>query len=338
MRRATLTALLAALALGVAACGDSGGGGSSDSASDPVAEVPSALQANVSAARRPQVSEFPAVKGKTLQQLANEIGGGPSMGLAGSVFLAGRENRVAFGVVDSNAGFLYGKTALYVARTPGSRAKGPFVAPADVLVTEAPYRSQQAATEQDPFAAVYAAQVPFPKPGGYSVMAVTLVDGKPVASAGQLKVTTPDKDPIPEVGEPAPKVQTDTVASAGGDVEAIDTRRPTSDMHADFSQRVGKKPVALLFATPQLCASRVCGPVVDEALQLRATYGDRMDFIHQEVYADNDPNKGLRKPLQQFHLATEPWLFVVGKDGRITARLEGSIGLQAFEQALKTAL
>jgi hypothetical protein len=28
----------------------------------------------------------------------------------------------------------------------------------------------------------------------------------------------------------------------------------------------------------------------------------------------------------------------VGSDGRITARLEGSFGLQAFEQALKTAL
>jgi hypothetical protein len=336
MRRTGVLAVLAALALGVAACGDGDSGG--DAGSDAVAEVPSALQANVRAAQDPQTSEFPPVQGKTLQQLANEIGGGPSMGLAGSVFLAGRQNRVAFGVVDSNAGFLYGKTALYVARTPNSRAKGPFVAPADVLITEAPYRSQQAATEQDPFAAVYAAQVPFPRPGKYSVMAVTLVDGKPVAAAGQLEVTTSAKDRIPEVGEPAPKVQTDTVASAGGDVEAIDTRRPTSDMHANFAEAVGKKPVALLFATPQLCASRVCGPVVDEALQLRAQYGDQVDFIHQEVYADNDPAKGLRKPLQQFNLATEPWLFVVGKDGRITARLEGSFGLEAFEQALKTAL
>ena len=63
-----------------------------------------------------------------------------------------------------------------------------------------------------------------------------------------------------------------------------------------------------------------------------------MDFIHQEVYTDNDPNKGLRPPLQAFHLQTEPWLFVVGKDGRITARLEGSFGLDAFDQALQTAL
>ncbi len=212
------------------------------------------------------------------------------------------------------------------------------MAPADVLVTDAPYRSKQAATEADPFAAVYAAQVHFGKPGKYTVMAVTLVGGKPVAAPGELEVTTPARDKVPEVGERPPTVRTDTVASAGGDVEAIDTRRPTSDMHGDFSKLVGTKPVALLFATPQLCQSRVCGPVVDVALQLRARYGDQVDFIHQEVYADNDPNKGLRKPLQEFNLPTEPWLFVVGRDGKVTARLEGSFGLDAVERALKTAL
>jgi hypothetical protein len=336
MRRRVVMAALCALIVAAAGCG--GGDGDSGAPADPVAQVPSGIQEKVRAARDPQPGEFPQAGGKTLRQLADEIGGGPQMGLAGSVYLAGQENRVAFGVIDSNAGFLYGKTALYVARSPSAQARGPYVAPADVLVTEAPYRSQQAATEADPFAAVYATKVPFRRPGKYTVMAVTLVNGKPVAAPGQLEVTTRAQDKIPEVGERPPKAQTDTVASAGGDVEAIDTRRPTSDMHGNFADVVGKKPVALLFATPQLCQSRVCGPVVDEALQLRARYGDQIDFIHQEVYADNDPNKGLRKPLQEFNLQSEPWLFVVGKDGKVTARLEGSFGLDAFEQALKTAL
>jgi len=78
--------------------------------------------------------------------------------------------------------------------------------------------------------------------------------------------------------------------------------------------------------------------VTDVALQLKAKYGDRMEFIHQEVYVDNDPAAGLRDPLQQFRLRTEPWLFVVGEDGKVTARLEGSFGLTAFEEAVKTAL
>jgi hypothetical protein len=337
MRAPALAAALAALILAAAGCGG-GDEGSDAPAKDPVAQVPSGLQQTVRAAQHPQRSEFPKPAGKTLQELADDIGGGPQMGLAGSIFLAGQENRVAFGVIDDKAGFVYGKTALYYARTPGAPAKGPYVAPADVLMTEPPYRSQQAATEADPFAAIYAAHVPFSKPGQYSVMSVTLVGGEPVAAPGQLKVISAAEDKIPEVGDPAPKVTTDTVASAGGDAEAIDTRRPTSDMHANFADELGKKPVALLFATPQLCQSRVCGPVVDVGLQLRSRYGDKVEFIHQEVYTDNDPNKGLRKPLQEFNLPTEPWLFVVGKDGKITARLEGSFGLNAFEQALKTAL
>jgi hypothetical protein len=337
MRASTLAAAIAALVLAAAGCGGNDGG-SGAPAKDAVAQVPSGLQEKVRSAQNPQPSEFPKPAGKTLQALANEIGGGPQMGLAGSVFLAGQQNRVAFGVIDDKAGFVYGKTALYYARTPESPAKGPYVAPADVLVTDAPYRSQQAATEADPFAAVYATQVAFSKPGKYSVMAVTIVNGKPVAAPGQLLVISKADDRIPEVGDPAPKVTTDTVAAAGGDAEAIDTRRPTSDMHANFADELGKKPIALLFATPQLCQSRVCGPVVDVGLQLRSRYGDRVEFIHQEVYADNDPNKGLRKPLQEFGLQTEPWLFVVGKDGKITARLEGSFGLNAFERALKTAL
>jgi hypothetical protein len=335
MRRFAI-AFLAGLGLLLAGCGGGDGG---EPAADPVEQVPTEVRGSVRDAQHPTKAEFPPTDGKTLEQLADELrGAGPEMGLAGSVFLAGEKNRVAFGVIDSDAGFLYGKTALYVARTPTAKAKGPYVAPADVLVTDPPYRSQQAATEADPFAAIYAAEVPFDKPGPYALLSVTLVDGQPRLAPQQVQVVTPAQSKIPAVGEEAPKTETDTTASAGGDVEAIDTRRPTSDMHADFAEKVGKKPVALLFATPQLCQSRVCGPVVDIALQLRAEYGDRIDFIHQEVYAGNDPSQGLRKPLQDFNLQTEPWLFVVDENGKITARLEGSFGLAAVEKALKTAL
>ena len=214
------------------------------------------------------------------------------MGLASSVFVAGRENRLAFGVIDQNAGFLYGPTAIYLARTPDSPAKGPYPAPADVLVTE-PFRSRQAATEEDPFAAVYGARVPLRKPGDYSVMAVSLVDGRPSRR--------PPRSPPWRRARPHPGGRRARAARGDGH-GGVGARRPRLDRHARAAQRVlhekslaevlGKEPVALLFATPQLCASRVCGPVVDEALQLEARYGDRMTFIHQEVYVDNDPSKG----------------------------------------------
>ena len=336
MRRLPTILAVSAAVLAVAGCG-----GGDKGSGDGTANLPESggLREKVAGATSPAKGDFPAVDGRSLQQLADSMQAGPQVGLAAQTFTTGR-NRLAFGVIDAEGQFLYGKTAVYVAPTPDAKAQGPYPAPADVLVTDPPFRSRQAAGEADRFAAVYGADVRFAKPGRYSVLTVTEAGGGMLAAPSQVKVVARGADPIPEVGEAAPKVETDTVASAKGDEESIDTRIPTApELHQEsFADVVGKKPVALLFATPQLCQSRVCGPVTDIALQMKAKYGDKMTFIHQEVYAGNNPSKGLRKPLQEFNLQSEPWLFVVDADGKITARLEGSFGLKAFDQAIQTGL
>jgi hypothetical protein len=261
---------------------------------------------------------------------------GPEVGLATSVLLP-REERVAFGMIGKDRGFLYGKSALYVAETPQSRARGPYPAPADSIVPTAAFISRQTSADTAGIKAIYAAQVPFPKAGEYAVLAVTKVGER--LSGAATNVTVRASSPIPDVGDEPPRVDTDTLASAGGDIASIDTRLPPDDMHREnFRDVLGKRPIALLFATPQLCQSRVCGPVTDIELQLESEYGDRMTFIHQEVYVDNDLKKGLRPPLQAFHLETEPWLFTVDEQGRVAARLEGSFGVNAFRQAVEAAL
>ena len=78
--------------------------------------------------------------------------------------------------------------------------------------------------------------------------------------------------------------------------------------------------------------------MTDLELQLEHTYGDRMTFIHQEVYAGNDVSKGLRPQLTAFHLETEPWLFTFDRRGRVAARLEGAFGINAFRKAVEAAL
>ncbi len=100
---------------------------------------------------------------------------------------------------------------------------------------------------------------------------------------------------------------------------------------------LGKKPVVLLFATPALCQSRVCGPVADIGAQLQAAYGDRVEFIHNEVYVDNDPAKGLRPQLTAYGLTTEPWLFAIDRDGRVVERLEGAFGVDEYRAAVEKA-
>ncbi|UTI63972.1 hypothetical protein NBH00_21850 [Paraconexibacter antarcticus] len=320
-------------------CGSSSGTSTpttSKAAAGPDASLPPALAAKLTAAEHPRAADFPATGGRSLQALAKLVAPGPRIGLAASVLLPG-ENRVAFGLIGADNRFVYGRSALYVASSPSAAAQGPFLAPADSFVPSAPFLSKTAAADTADIKAIYATQLTFRKAGSYAVLAVSRVGNRLLGAASTLKVQA--SSPIPGVGERPPAISTDTVASSGGDLSKIDTRLPHDDMHrVDFKDVIGKKPVVLLFATPQLCQSRVCGPVTDLELELEHTYGDRATFIHEEVYAQNDVSKGLRPQLRAFHLQTEPWLFTFDRRGRVAARLEGAFGINAFRAAVQAAI
>ncbi len=265
------------LAFAVSGCGDDGG------PKAPKGVKQSVFERQLKDAQRVSAGDFAPAGEKTLQQLAATAKGGPQAGLATSVFVPG-ENRLAFGVLDAKRRFVYGKTAVYAGRSPSSRAQGPYAAPADSLVTDGRYRSRQAATEDGPLAAIYAAKVPFKRPGRYAVLVLTKTASGLLGAT--TNITVRRDTPIPAVGERPPPVSTDTIA---GDEKVVDTRVPPApELHTtNLKDVLGKRPTALLIATPQLCQSRVCGPVVDIELQLKQKYGNRTAFIHQEVYVDN---------------------------------------------------
>jgi hypothetical protein len=95
----------------------------------------------------------------------------------------------------------------------------------------------------------------------------------------------------------------------------------------------------LLFATPQFCQSRVCGPVVDVAEQVKQEYGDKAAFIHMEIWKDNDPSKTIVRPqVRAFNLPDEPWLFAINRHGTVSSSIEGAFGLEAMTAAVKKAV
>ncbi|HMJ02862.1 MAG TPA: hypothetical protein VK506_07965, partial [Conexibacter sp.] len=318
-----------ALVVPAAGCGGSrgdGGGASSPNATPPPAPP------EVAAAQHPTSADFPAVGGRTLRQLADTLTGGPALALATAIYAPGR-NRVAFGLIQPDGAFLYGKTAVYVARDESAPARGPYPAPADSLEVRPPFRS----ASDDDVKAVYHGDVELPRPGRWLVLTVTRVGDGFVGAAGEAVVRR--STGVPAIGDPAPRVHTPTLAAVGGDAAKIDTRVPPGDLHDDdLAEVLGRRPVALLFATPALCRSRVCGPVADVALQLKSAYGDRVVFIHNEVYVDNDPAKGLRPQLRAYGLTTEPWLFAIDRDGRVAVRLEGAFGVDEFRDAVERAI
>ena len=89
--------------------------------------------------------------------------------------------------------------------------------------------------------------------------------------------------PVP--GQSAPRAASPTITDSLG-VKPICTRVPPCPLHTvSLSDVIGTgKPVAVMFATPALCQSAYCGPVLDEMLKIMGPYQDRVQFVHVDIY------------------------------------------------------
>jgi hypothetical protein len=313
-----------ALTLGLSACGGD------DSSEEMAAPPPPA-----------QPEDFPSAKGKTLRELVGDVGEkGPILAASVSQFEPG-ENRFGFALFDTaRAQIAKAPVALYYAPVGGGPARGPVLARFEQMNVKPQFQSETVARDDDAANSLYVADLDLPKPGRYEVIGLTRLDGRILAATpagGPLQVTR--RSSVPDVGEMAPVVSTDTAAEAGGNLAKIDTREPPSTMHdVDFADVAGKKPAVLLFATAALCQSRVCGPVIDVTEQVKSERGDDVAFIHQEIYKDNDVGKGFRPPVAAWSLPTEPWVFAVGANGRVAARIEGAFSAVELNKAIDAAV
>ncbi|HEX8927960.1 MAG TPA: hypothetical protein VGA45_03515 [Actinomycetota bacterium] len=78
--------------------------------------------------------------------------------------------------------------------------------------------------------------------------------------------------------------------------------------------------------------------MVDEQLLVFDELDDRANFIHVEIYPQRDPGRPARL-YRAWGLASEPWVFVVDREGIIRARLgEGPACASEIEDALRPLL
>jgi hypothetical protein len=317
-RREALAASLAVLALAAPGCGSSSGGDTEGAAEAPPAEG------------------FPSFEGETWSEVARSADRDPQIVIApaSSVFEPG-SNRFSFGVFEVDRTQIPdADVAIYLSRGADGEVEGPYPARRESLQTEAAFASETVSDDPTSATVAYVSEVEFDRPGEWRPIAV-MRDGGEAQRFLMPSVEVGEYPAIPGRGEMAPKIHTPTVDDVG-DIRLIETRSPPDTMHeTDFADVVGKQPVVLLFSTPALCASRVCGPVVDVAEQVHEATGDEVAFIHQEVYVDNDPGKGVRPQLKAYGLQTEPWLFVVDAEGRIDTRIEGAFSVADLERAVE---
>ncbi|HVD86972.1 MAG TPA: hypothetical protein VNB59_06145 [Solirubrobacterales bacterium] len=347
-------ACLLAAAVPLVGCGaDSGSDDSTSGGPKPAESKPA-----------PPAADFPSAKGRTLRQVIKAADGRAELVVspAAMVFEVG-PNRYPFGVFERDRGQVPdAKVALYLAKVPepkrGARSKsgsrgavakvqaqaldqpavGPFPASIESLAAKPAFRARTTAEDPDAATVVYSTQIDFPSRGEWRVGAILEEGGElkgtilPSAVVGEFKK-------IPRVGQRAPLIHTPTAEDVGGQLSKITTRVPADRQNeVDYADALGRKPIVLLFATPQFCQSRVCGPVVDVAEQARHEYGEKADFIHMEIYNENDPAKHVRPQVRSFHLPSEPWLFTIDRQGRIAAAVEGAFGLKLMHEAVDKAI
>lgn len=315
-------ALIAVAAL-IAGCG--GDDGSGDDAAPPPARA----------------ADFPSVESQRLQDLLQEAGDGPVLAPSAQEFRTGA-SRVGFALFNTDRSQITDATvAIYVEPASGGPAQGPFPAKYESLDVKPQFQSRQTSADPDAAKSIYTAEIDFETPGRYNLLGIVRRGGELVAATTAvpgIRVREAAGDPIPAVGEEPPRIHTPTEDDAAGNIASIDTRLPPSSMHeADFADVLGEKPVVLLFATPQLCQSRVCGPVVDITEQVKAERGDDVEFIHMEVFRDNRIDRGVRPQMAAFRLRTEPWLFTFDRSGKVAARIEGAFSERELEQAIDAA-
>ncbi|HSB38544.1 MAG TPA: hypothetical protein VLD13_05590 [Gaiellaceae bacterium] len=183
---------------------------------------------------------------------------------------------------------------------------------------------------------IYVAHLRIPRPGRYWLVAQP--DGARIQAVGVLGVAA--RSASPAIGAKAPRSQTPTLATAPA--ARITTSRPPDLPLLRYSiagSLAAHKPFVVTFATPKFCTSRTCGPVVDVLEAVRRRFERRgVRFIHVEVFTGNDPSRGYNRWMRQWGLASEPWVFLVGADGRVKAKFEGSVSAAELAAAVRGKL
>ena len=127
--------------------------------------------------------------------------------------------------------------------------------------------------------------MPFHRWGRQIVAAMAKLDGRLTMASPYTADAVRRPNGPPDVGRRRSRSTRGRSPTSATTPRRLDTRLPpaTDLLKTDLADVVGKKPVVITFATPALCQSRVCGPVVDIVEQAKAKAPDGVAFIHQEI-------------------------------------------------------
>jgi hypothetical protein len=170
---------------------------------------------------------------------------------------------------------------------------------------------------------VYVARVDFDVvgPWGIEVVANRGNGAAPLVARANLAVMAEGRAPM--IGEMARQTRTLTLADVS-DPTLICSNAPVCPLHQqslDAALQSGR-PVMVAFATPGFCTSLTCAPLLGEVLALVPKYDGRAEIVHVEIYKE-PRDRVLADAVVEWQLPSEPWVFVIDRQGRIADRIEG---------------
>lgn len=177
---------------------------------------------------------------------------------------------------------------------------------------------------------VYAAEVSFDRAGFWRMEATADLVGEGTQK-GVSDFEVSARPLIPSPGDSALSTENLTMSSTDAPKEAIDSRAatdegiPDAELHqTTIAQALrDKRPILVVFSTPVYCQSRFCGPVTDMVAGLARDYPNRAAFIHVEIWKDFNArtvNESAGDWIFRNDNLNEPWVFLIGADGKIVAR------------------
>ncbi len=193
----------------------------------------------------------------------------------------------------------------------------------------------------DGLTAIFAHEREFKRAGNWGVeVQARLPNGGAAVKRVGFEVIA--QSPTLKPGQQAPAVDTPTAADVNNDLRKISTAVEPNPAFYRLSLAkalTNGKPTVLLFATPAFCQTRFCGPSYEIVNELYKRYGDALNFIHVEVYIGLPNPAAVNWPLapamKAFGLHSEPWVFLINRDGKVFWRVEGVFTAAEIEQHLR---
>ena len=200
-------------------------------------------------------------------------------------------------------------------------------------------------TQPDMARGVYQApDVLFGQAGVWQVDVSVELDGSTQTASANFNVAEDAAYPAP--GQAPPSSDNPVVRTPGARPAEVDSRAtdgwssvPDPELHQVSIQDAlrAEKPLVVVISTPLYCQSRFCGPITDQIGELTADYGQVADFVHLEVwknYQKKVVNQEAADWVYRNDEITEPWVFLVGSDGKIADRWANVLDIQELRQEL----